>query len=246
MPARAVVAGGGGAGGVSSAALPARSPALPASAPVPAVAERCFQGLHGVGAGAAVGGGGQGGNAQMGGHAAASGSLKRGRDDGSPDSSGLTKVQRDKIALADMVLAADKIIRECFSKEDQHEQGGFRYVQPISDLARGVVEKRLPFGCPEMIRLAVIARNLDPVITQAKSIRFTTQFKLTTWEGSLHSLKGSSARVVYDVRRGRQDPSDTSTTSVFQLFKTGELLPSIASLERFVSIQAKKASEAPP
>ena len=152
-----------------------------------------------------------------------------------PAVDGLTKVQREKIALADVVLAADRVIRESFCSTDKEEQGGFRYVQPISDLAKGVVEKRLPPGCPEMARIAVIARNLDPVITQAMSIRFTSQYKLAAWG----ALSCSSGRVAHELRRGRQDPSDTTTTPVYQLLKTGELLPSLASLERFMNPKPK-------
>jgi len=63
----------------------------------------------------------------------------------------LTKVQRDKIALADVVLETDRIIRECLSEEDI--DAGFRFVQPIAWRAKGVVGKRLPPGCLEMTRL---------------------------------------------------------------------------------------------
>jgi len=151
-----------------------------------------------------------------------------------PASGCLTKEQRGKIALADLVLEADRIVRECLSDADKKAQGGFRYVQPISELAKGIVGKRLPPGCPEMTRLAVVARNLDPCFTNPSSMRFTEQYKNYHWA----ALKqGSSALSSHNFRRGRQDPSvvydlsDVTTSGVYQMFATGELLPSVSSLE---------------
>ena len=179
-------------------------------------------------------------------------SLKRRRDaspassakhaDAPPPSGGcsLTEDQKTKIALAEMVLKADRIIRECLCAADKSPQGGFQHVQPISDLARGVAEGRLPPSCPEMTRIAVVARNLDPAISNPKSMRFTVQYKLFSW-GTLK--QGSSPRSAHTFRRGRQDPTvvfdpkDPKTRGVYQMFETGELLPSIASLEDFMSKQ---------
>lgn len=190
--------------------------------------------------------------------AGSDGALKRRRNaspassvehaDAPPPSGGcsLTEDQKTKIALAEMVLNADRIIRECLCAADKTPQGGFRYVQPISDLATGVAQGRLPPGCPEMTRLAVVARNLDPAISNPMSMRFTKQYKIFVW-GVLK--QGSSPRSAHDFRRGRQDPTvvldpkDPKTRGVYQMFETGELLPSIASLEEFMSKQVSLFSE---
>ena len=145
----------------------------------------------------------------------------------------LTKVQREKIALADVVLEADRIIRESLAEEDI--VGGFRWVQPIAWLAAGVVEKRLPPGCLEMTRLATVARNLDPLFSNPTSMRFTQQYKIFTWD----ALHQSGAWAAHKFRRGRQDDTDAATTGIYQLLSTGEMLPSFETLEKFASKRAK-------
>ena len=120
--------------------------------------------------------------------------------------------------------------------------GGFRFVQPIAWLAKGVVEKRLPPGCLEMTRLATVARNLDPLFSNPTSMRFTQQYKIFTWD----ALHQSGARAAHKFRRGRQDDTDAATTGIYQMLSTGEMLPSFETLEKFVSKRAKLRTDLKP
>ena len=136
----------------------------------------------------------------------------------------LSPEDQQKLSLGREVWDADELARGGL---DPERDKAFRPVRPLQLLARAVLACRLETNSPDFLRVIALARNIW--VDNAKSLRFPYRMKLLLWS-ALNSAYGP--RSAHDFFRGKFD-SDSSEGSVTQLHRSGLLLPSAQSLEKF-------------